>query len=437
MRQVKFVSLLLVTVVILTGLTFSFNAAPVAAQDPFLGWHWDAPFAGYVLDGVQDGNNDIQVNETNPSLGPILLGIRGGAPAKFTTSVPGKIISCMGEILVNGVKVDSKTNCDGRETEVQAGEIVIRKSTGPTGGFRWTPKKDAGWQVGASQGCPPQDGICWERQPDGSYKWTGAVDGSADVHQASHPEALAWIRQGGSVTLQTTVPMQVVGTCHVRVTLNGVLIEERHDCGKINTPIKVGPGTLVLDRSTTDQGGWRLSPQEGYGWRAPAPTSTPVPYSTTSAATPTMTLVKTFTPTRSFTATPTKASVVFNSPTSTRTSTATPTRTLGITPSSTPTTSPTGTATPTPSPSPTATTIALSPTSYTSVCGNVTFKELADKVTNDLTTDELIKVTEALEKGAAGDPSTCNVKAMTVDDIVKIIAKMTGDEKRFFVSLLG
>ncbi len=231
-------------------------------------WHWDAGFGGFVIDEVQNGMIDVHMDDTliDSVYGPIIFAVQGGSPTKFHTDVPGEITFCVGKIEFNGNVVAEETNCTGNVVKVDAGEIVVKDTTGPTGGYRWSPQSGFGWKKSAPQTCPPLDGLCWEQQ-DSNWVWTGALNGEADIHQAAMSDVLEWIRAGGVVTVTMSVPSQVIDTCNIKVTHDGKVVEDRQDCAKINEPIMLEPGTIVLSESLGENGGWRLSPEPGHGWR--------------------------------------------------------------------------------------------------------------------------------------------------------------------------
>ncbi len=251
-------------------------AIPAFAQGT-LPWHFDATFGGFVIDEPVNGSTDVGISEDlaemDPTYGPLLMNVRNGVAAKWTTTVDGEIVMCVGEVYLNGTLIETKVNCDGKNVEVGPGEIVIKNSVGPTGGFRWTPSAGTGWHTEDTRTtCPPMDGTCWEQQ-GADWVWTGSTDGSADIHQASMSDVLEWVRSGGVVEINTTVEGQIVGTCHIKVELldsNGTVTASyvRHDCGLIDTAIKVPAGHLRLSNSTSEAGGWRWSPMFGFGWRA-------------------------------------------------------------------------------------------------------------------------------------------------------------------------
>lgn len=242
-------------------------SAPASANEQPK-WHYDTTFKGFVIDEPQDGHIDVHMDDEliDGIYGPIILQVRAGAPTKFTTTVPGEITICTGTIKVNGNSVWEGSNCEGKLVPVEVGETVVMSSTGPIGGYRWSPQNGFGWKSGNPDSCPPLDGLCW-KQVENRYEWFGAQDGMADVHQAAHEGALSFIRAGGVVTLTMSVPTQVVGTCVVTAINNGKEIEARNDCSKIDQPILLEPGEVVLIGGGGDIGGWRLSPQDNFGWR--------------------------------------------------------------------------------------------------------------------------------------------------------------------------
>jgi hypothetical protein len=262
---------LLIALLAIVAMVFPTSAFAANAANP---WHFDAEFGGFVIDEPQDGSMDVGISEdlaqADPVLGAILMNVRNGVPAKWTMTVDSEIIMCVGEVYLDGKLIASKTNCDGKNVKVGSGEIVIKNSTGPTGGFRDTVTS-GGWHVeNPGTSCPPLDGICWDKT-DG-LDWTGAADGSADIHQASDYEALQAVREGAVVEIDYSVPGQIVGTCHILIEKleDGKVMAsfERHDCGQIDTAIKFPAGTYRFSNSTSEQGGWRLTPWFGSGWRA-------------------------------------------------------------------------------------------------------------------------------------------------------------------------
>jgi len=145
-------------------------------------------------------------------------------------------------------------------------------SRGPIGGMRWQPAMD-GYMATNTDPCNV-DGSCWKLNNDETtYSWTGSVTGMSDVHQAAYADVLTWIREGGIVDVTTSVPTQIIGTCHIKIdvldeTGKAVYSYERHDCGLINQAVKIPAGHIQLSNSTGAQGGWRLSPWFRFGWRA-------------------------------------------------------------------------------------------------------------------------------------------------------------------------
>ena len=124
-------------------------------------------------------------------------------------------------------------------------------STGPSAGFRWQNLTKA---AGAANGtCPPADGICWAVQPDGSYLWTGASDGTVDIHQGN-AASLAAIRSGAIFKFTPTITGTIIIS---NGYVNGV---------PVNTNVGVTPGECVVT-SAGSSGGFRWTPDPGFGWR--------------------------------------------------------------------------------------------------------------------------------------------------------------------------
>jgi len=121
------------------------------------------------------------------------------------------------------------------------------------------------------EGCPPDDGTCWNLDQENQVmSWYGAEDGRVDIHQGTG-QILGAIRDGWVAIFETTVPGRIIITTG---TING---------NPVSGPVQVEAGTYEVI-SAGPSGGFRWTPLDGYGWRAPVqetaesattPTSTP------------------------------------------------------------------------------------------------------------------------------------------------------------------
>lgn len=101
------------------------------------------------------------------------------------------------------------------------------------------------------------DGCDWTiSDSDRTLTWTGPTDGSKDIHQGTNPSITA-IRAGYTATFTTTVPGEIIITTG---TVDGVAYITE-------TRVHLDPGTHIVTNSVGESGGFRWTPDDGYGWR--------------------------------------------------------------------------------------------------------------------------------------------------------------------------
>lgn len=103
------------------------------------------------------------------------------------------------------------------------------------------------------------DGQFWKLDESSkTLTWIGLEDGSVDVHQGS-VELLALIQKGYIFKFQTSVPGTIIIS-------NGAINGFNYTDPSTSKSIAVSAGSFIIT-SPGNVGGFRWTPQQGYGWR--------------------------------------------------------------------------------------------------------------------------------------------------------------------------
>lgn len=104
------------------------------------------------------------------------------------------------------------------------------------------------------------------------------IDGNIDVHMddtlldSIYGPIIMSVQAGAPTKFVSTVPGEVV-FCVGEIYLNDVLVVKKSNCdGEV---VRLDAGTIIVRETRGPTGGYRWSPQSGFGWRIDEPTTCP------------------------------------------------------------------------------------------------------------------------------------------------------------------